>query len=142
MFTIDANGNLIGTIEGTDTIAVRVELTPTQVGQNVSVDVKIIQELPLDHNPSGNSQGFVTVDGSDISINLPIQAKDTDGDFIADSVEQKVEEIQVNAVNKLNRLKAELKDVAESIKEVGNQLEDLPKSLKSKRAGRKPNVKK
>ena len=47
--------------------------------------------------------------------------KDADGDFIADSVEAKVEEIQVNAVNKLNRLKAELKDVAESIKEVGNQ---------------------
>ena len=48
--------------------------------------------------------------------------KDADGDFIADSVEAKVEEIQVNAVNKLNRLKAELKDVATSIKEVGNQL--------------------
>ena len=44
--------------------------------------------------------------------------KDEDKDFIADSVETKVEEIQVNAVNKLNRLKAELKDVAESIKEV------------------------
>ena len=68
--------------------------------------------------------------------------KDADGDFIADSVEAKVEEIQVNAVNKLNRLKAELKDVAASIKEVGNQFEDLPKSLKGKRAGRKANVKK
>tara|TARA_R100000734_G_C3318308_1_gene112328 strand:- start:3659 stop:3943 length:285 start_codon:yes stop_codon:yes gene_type:complete len=68
--------------------------------------------------------------------------KDADGDFIADSVEAKVEEVQVNAVNKLNRLKAELKDVAASIKEVGNQLEDLPKSIKGKRAGRKANVKK
>ena len=68
--------------------------------------------------------------------------KDADGDFIADSVEAKVEEVQVNAINKLNRLKAELKDVAASIKEVGNQLEDLPKSLKGKRAGRKANVKK
>jgi len=68
--------------------------------------------------------------------------KDTDKDFIADVVENKVEEIQTNAVEKLNRLKAELKDVAESIKEVGNQLEDLPKSLKGKRAGRKANVKK
>ena len=68
--------------------------------------------------------------------------KDADGDFIADSVEAKVEEVQTNAVNKLNRLKAELKDVATSIKEVGNQLEDLPKSLKGKRAGRKANVKK
>ena len=68
--------------------------------------------------------------------------KDADGDFIADSVEAKVEEVQVNAVNKLNRLKAELKDVAASIKEVGNQLEDLPKSLEGKRAGRKANVEK
>ncbi len=68
--------------------------------------------------------------------------KDADGDFIADSVEAKVEEVQANAINKLNRLKAELKDVATSIKEVGNQLEDLPKSLKGKRAGRKANVKK
>ena len=68
--------------------------------------------------------------------------KDADGDFIADSVEAKVEQVQTNAVNKLNRLKAELKDVAASIKEVGNQLEDLPKSLKGKRAGRKANVKK
>ena len=59
--------------------------------------------------------------------------KDTDKDFIADSVEDKVEEIQVNTVNKLNRLKEELKDVATSIKEVGNQIEDLPKSLKKKR---------
>ncbi len=67
--------------------------------------------------------------------------KDADKDFIADSVENKVEEIQVNAVNKLNRLKTELKDVAASIKEVGNQIEDLPKSLKGKRKGRKSNVK-
>ena len=68
--------------------------------------------------------------------------KDADKDFIADSVETKVEEVQVNAVNKLTRLKAELKDVAASIKEVGNQIEDLPKSLNGKRKGRKSNVKK
>ena len=66
--------------------------------------------------------------------------KDTDKDFIADSVEDKVEEIQINTVNKLNRLKEELKDVATSIKEVGNQIEDLPKSLKKKRTGRKKNA--
>ena len=41
--------------------------------------------------------------------------KDTDKDFIADSVEDKVEEIHTNAVNKLSRLKEELKDVATSI---------------------------
>ncbi|KJG08472.1 hypothetical protein UB38_19205, partial [Photobacterium iliopiscarium] len=28
-FTVDANGNLVGTLAGTDTVAVRVELTPT-----------------------------------------------------------------------------------------------------------------
>ncbi|WP_318450022.1 retention module-containing protein [Photobacterium leiognathi] len=80
VFTVDANGNLIGTIEGTDTVAVRVELTPKQDGQNVNVEIKIIQELPLDHNASGNSDGFVTVNGNDISIKVPVQAKDTDGD--------------------------------------------------------------
>ena len=66
--------------------------------------------------------------------------KDTDKDFIADSVEDKIEEIHTNAVNKFSRLKEELKDVATSIKEVGNQIEDLPKSLKKKRTGRKKNV--
>ena len=64
--------------------------------------------------------------------------KDADGDFIADSVEAKVEEVQANAVNKLNRLKAELKDVATSIKEVGNQLGDVGAAAKGKkRQGRK-----
>ncbi|KJG34971.1 hypothetical protein UA32_22140, partial [Photobacterium angustum] len=81
-FTIDANGNLVGTITGTDTVAVRVELTSTQAGQNVNVEIKIIQELPLDHKASGNSTGFVTVDGDDISIKVPVQAKDTDGDWL------------------------------------------------------------
>ncbi|KJG34962.1 hypothetical protein, partial [Photobacterium angustum] len=81
-FTIDANGNLVGTIVGTDTVAVRVELTPTQAGQNVNVEIKIIQELPLDHKASGNSTGFVSVDGDDISIKVPVQAKDTDGDWL------------------------------------------------------------
>ena len=38
--------------------------------------------------------------------------------------------IKKGNIYKLNRLKAELKDIAASIKEVGNQLEDLPKSLK------------
>ncbi|KJG08575.1 hypothetical protein UB38_19190, partial [Photobacterium iliopiscarium] len=32
-FTVDANGNLVGTLVGTDTVAVRVELTPQQDGQ-------------------------------------------------------------------------------------------------------------
>jgi len=66
--------------------------------------------------------------------------KDIDKDFIADSVEDKIEEIHTNAVNKFRRLKEELKDVAVSIKEVGNQIEDLPKALKNKRTGRKKNA--
>ncbi|MCD9546565.1 hcalcium-binding protein, partial [Photobacterium carnosum] len=47
--------------------------------QNVNVEVKIIQELPLDHKDSGNST-YVSVDGDDITIKVPVQAKDTDGD--------------------------------------------------------------
>ena len=49
----------------------------------------------------------------------------------------------VKEIKKRYKLTAgELADVAKAIKEVGNQLEDLPKSLKGKRAGRKANVKK
>jgi len=66
--------------------------------------------------------------------------KDIDKDFIADSVEDKIEEIHTNAVNKFSRLKEELKDIVVSIKEVGNQIEDLPKALKNKRTGRKKNA--
>ena len=66
--------------------------------------------------------------------------KDIDKDFIADSVEDKIEEIHANAVNKFSRLKEELKDIVVSIKEVGNQIEDLPKALKNKRTGRKKNA--
>ena len=53
---------------------------------------------------------------------------DKDGDFIPDELEQRVE-----------RVKQELNDVKEAVKEVGNQLGDIPSAVKGKtRTGRKP----
>ena len=53
---------------------------------------------------------------------------DKDGDFIPDELEERVE-----------RVKEEVQDVAKAVKEVGNQIGDIPKAVKGKpRTGRKP----
>tara|TARA_R110000803_G_scaffold22060_2_gene55093 strand:+ start:7736 stop:7987 length:252 start_codon:yes stop_codon:yes gene_type:complete len=53
---------------------------------------------------------------------------DKDGDFIPDELEERVE-----------RVKEELVDVKNAIKEVGNQIGDIPKAIKGEtRTGRKP----
>ena len=53
---------------------------------------------------------------------------DKDGDFIPDELEQRVE-----------RVKEEVKDVVDAVKEVGNQIGDIPSAVKGKpRTGRKP----
>jgi peptidoglycan hydrolase CwlO-like protein len=54
---------------------------------------------------------------------------DKDGDFIPDELEERIE-----------RVKEELVDVKNAIKEVGNQIGDIPKAIKGEtRTGRKPN---
>ncbi|WP_157824409.1 hypothetical protein, partial [Moritella sp. Urea-trap-13] len=56
-----------------------VSLSGEQQGQDVKVTVSITQNVPLDHN--GSSDGsYVTFDGDNIHINVPVQATDTDGD--------------------------------------------------------------
>lgn len=54
--------------------------------------------------------------------------KDEDGDFIPDELEKRVK-----------RVKEEFKDVKDAVKEVGNQLGDIPSAVKGEtRTGRKP----
>jgi len=61
--------------------------------------------------------------------------KDSDGDFIPDSVEDTAAEVKRRAKN----VKKELKDVGSAIKEVGNQIGDVGGAAKGKpRRGRKP----
>jgi methyl-accepting chemotaxis protein len=60
--------------------------------------------------------------------------KDADKDFIADSVEDTAKEIKERA----QRVMQEIDDVGAAVKEVGNQIGDIPKAITGKgRVGRK-----
>ena len=61
--------------------------------------------------------------------------KDSDKDLIADSAEEAAAEIKERA----QRVVQEMQDVGAAVKEVGNQLGDIPKAVAGKpRTGRKP----
>jgi len=67
---------------------------------------------------------------------------DRDGDFIPDEIEDAVEDVKEVAKTvkkRAKRVKEELGDVADAVKEVGNQLKDVKSAAKGKpRRGRKP----
>jgi fructoselysine-6-P-deglycase FrlB-like protein len=61
--------------------------------------------------------------------------KDDDKDMIADVAEEAAAEIKERA----QRVVQEMKDVGEAVKEVGNQIGDIPSAVTGKtRVGRKP----
>ena len=61
--------------------------------------------------------------------------KDTDRDMIADSAEEAAAEIKEIA----QRVVQEMKDIGAAVKEVGNQIGDIPSAVTGKtRSGRKP----
>jgi len=65
--------------------------------------------------------------------------KDEDKNFIADSVEKKFADIKEDVGEFKSRVGEELGDVVDAVKEVGNQIGDLPGAVTGKnRAGRKP----
>jgi hypothetical protein len=64
--------------------------------------------------------------------------KDEDKDFIPDVIEDKAKKIKNETKHRAKRIKEELSDVGAAIKEVGNQIGDLPDAAKGKtRKGRK-----
>ncbi len=64
--------------------------------------------------------------------------KDEDKDFIPDAIEDKAAKVKEQTMHRLGRIKEELADVGAAIKEVGNQIGDLPDAAKGKtRKGRK-----
>ena len=64
--------------------------------------------------------------------------KDADKDFIPDAIEDKAIKVKEQTMHRLGRIKEELADVGATIKEVGNQIGDLPDAAKGKtRKGRK-----
>ena len=64
--------------------------------------------------------------------------KDADKDFIPDAIKDKAIKVKEQTMHRLGRIKEELADVGAAIKEVGNQIGDLPDAAKGKtRKGRK-----
>ncbi|MCM0148668.1 retention module-containing protein [Photobacterium galatheae] len=88
-FSYDPASGVLQGVLADGTVALRIELTATQEpdtqppGSNdVSLNLTLTQNLPLNHNPAGNSDGFVAVDGDNIVISFPVQAEDADGDAL------------------------------------------------------------
>ena len=64
--------------------------------------------------------------------------KDNNNNYIPDAVEDKAKNIKKETKKRLKRVSEETKDVLDSIKEVGNQIGDVPKAIKGEdRKGRK-----
>ncbi|MDO6498489.1 retention module-containing protein [Photobacterium sanguinicancri] len=88
-YSFDATTNtLIGELAGQTLLVITfsaVNVTGVSAGVNagaedVRVNLTMTQNAPLDHNINGNIQGLVQVTGEQITINLPLQMQDTDGD--------------------------------------------------------------
>lgn len=64
--------------------------------------------------------------------------KDEDKNFLPDTLEDKAKKMKADLKEMKTRLADEIDDVGEAIKEVGDQLDDIPKAISGKkRAGRK-----
>ncbi|OEF23300.1 DUF5801 repeats-in-toxin domain-containing protein [Vibrio rumoiensis] len=82
-FSVTADGVLIGSLNGETVIS--FTLTATQNIDNpfaVDVIMTVEQFQPLDHSKTPNTAGFVHVEDGKISINIPIQLQDVDGDSL------------------------------------------------------------
>ena len=65
--------------------------------------------------------------------------KDENNNMIPDILEDKFAELKNEVTYRVDRVGEELKDVSSAIKEVGNQIGDIPKAAQGKpRTGRKP----
>ena len=66
--------------------------------------------------------------------------KDDNNNYVPDVAEDKAKKIKKETLRRAKRVSEETKDVLDSLKEVGNQIGDIPKAIKGEtRTGRKPN---
>lgn len=87
-FTYDpASGLLSGALaNGTEVVSLTLTATQASNGQDVDLALTWVQRAPLDHNLNGNNTGFVSVNGEQIVLRLPVQAQDVDGDVLTTPV--------------------------------------------------------
>ncbi|PSW76341.1 hcalcium-binding protein, partial [Photobacterium angustum] len=83
-FTVHTDANGVITITGMTASgqeAVSISMTPSSSANgDVTVDLAIHQSLPLDHVKSNGT--YVDVTGGKITIDVPVQMQDTDGDAL------------------------------------------------------------
>ncbi|CAH0535813.1 hypothetical protein VST7929_03287 [Vibrio stylophorae] len=83
VFTYDPVTNtLLGEVNGTPALEIVLDGAQNPNGFDLDLTITMTQYLPLDHLPSGDSSGAVTVNGDQLAINLPITAADLSGDEI------------------------------------------------------------
>ncbi|WP_156731468.1 retention module-containing protein, partial [Photobacterium phosphoreum] len=77
-----ATGQLVGvTTNGEQVVTVSLSATQAANGHDIDVTVTITQDKPLNHTDSG-VDGLVDSVNDKITIDVPIQAQDTDGDWL------------------------------------------------------------
>ncbi|SKA55078.1 T1SS-143 domain-containing protein [Enterovibrio nigricans DSM 22720] len=84
VFTYDTSTHtLVGMANNEKVIAVSFEGTQAANGFSVDITPTLTLYKPLDHLDSGVSNNTLTVNEDNISIALPIQVKDSDGDIVS-----------------------------------------------------------
>ncbi|PSV98562.1 hcalcium-binding protein, partial [Photobacterium aquimaris] len=77
-----ATGELVGvTADGEQVVTVSLDAVQAANGHDIDVTVTIVQDKPLNHTDSG-VDGLVDSVNDKITIDVPIQAQDTDGDWL------------------------------------------------------------
>ncbi|MCF7352693.1 type I secretion C-terminal target domain-containing protein [Vibrio sp. CK2-1] len=96
VFTFDpTTATLVGRVNGVDALTIVLSAEDDGSG-GVNIGVSMTQHLPLDHSHdvdegpaqtvSASDSGWVTVNDTEIHINLPVQVQDTDGDYLDNAV--------------------------------------------------------
>ncbi|OAN13702.1 hypothetical protein A3K86_14105 [Photobacterium jeanii] len=77
----DPNGEITitGSLGSGETV-LTVVMTPTQTGQNITLTSTVTQNLPLDH--LAQSQALLSVTGELLEVKIPLQAQNSDDDFL------------------------------------------------------------
>lgn len=76
-FSYDTATNTLTGVLGDGTAVLTIVFTSVQStnGQDVDLTMTVTQSLPIDHNINGNSDGFISVSGELIVVNLPCRRR-------------------------------------------------------------------
>ncbi|MFL7011757.1 retention module-containing protein [Enterovibrio norvegicus] len=91
-FTYDEpSATLKGTVNGTEAIVITFSADQISGGIGLAATVSVNISMPIDHVEDTSLTGLVDIDGDQIQIKIPVQVKDTDGDWLATPVDVRVD---------------------------------------------------